>query len=637
MEFWHIETDYFALALFLVMLIKNKRNRQNTGVEYAAFFRVLLMSLFSVSWDILASITMECATNWWLYQIIVTIYVMTIPLLAAGWVCYAAILVADKDGEKFADPKAMTRQITLLTTPYLAFCAVAAFNPLTGWFFTLSSDMVYARGPLFFSVGLGLSVLYSLVGIFLVVRGYQKFYTKLDAFLLTLLFSGSALSIFVQIAHPGWLVINAAYAVSYVFCDMTIEEQRRNLLYQKIEQQNASLKQIAKEADAANRAKSDFLSRISHDIRTPLNGIMGMTYLACKQPNPPATQDCLNKIEVSSQFLLGLINDILDMSKAENNSIELRPEPYPVADFMEYLDSVIAPLCQQKHQKFSLKTMQVEDVVPLIDVLRFNQIVFNLLSNAVKYTPEGGSVSFSVYDELVSGHRERITLVVKDNGVGMSEEFQKVLFDPFTQETNSAAAENRGTGLGLAIVKKMVDLMGGTITVESRQRKGTTFTVVLAFDYVETSQLVWRQTRDSAVRDDSALAGKRVLLCEDNALNREIACALLKSKQMEVTTAENGQLGVERFAASEPFAFDTVLMDIRMPVLNGIDAARAIRKLPRPDAGTVPIYAMTADAFGDDVKKCREAGMNGHIAKPISPDLLFETLLRGVPPQQKNP
>ena len=179
--------------------------------------------------------------------------------------------------------------------------------------------------------------------------------------------------------------------------------------------------------------------------------------------------------------------------------------------------------------------------------------------------------------------------------------------------------------------------MGGTITVESRQRKGTTFTVVLAFDYVETSQLVWRQTRDSAVRDDSALAGKRVLLCEDNALNREIACALLKSKQMEVTTAENGQLGVERFAASEPFAFDTVLMDIRMPVMNGLDAARAIRKLPRPYAGTVPIYAMTADAFGDDVKKCREAGMNGHIAKPISPELLFETLLRGVPPQQKNP
>lgn len=157
---------------------------------------------------------------------------------------------------------------------------------------------------------------------------------------------------------------------------------------------------------------------------------MGMTYLARKQSNPPETQDCLNKIEVSSQFLLGLINDILDMSKAENNSIELRPEPYPVADFMEYLDSVIAPLCQQKHQKFSLKTVPVEDVVPLIDVLLFNQIVFNLLFNAVKYTPEGGTVSFSVYDELVSGHRERITLVVKDNGVGMSEAFQKVLFDP---------------------------------------------------------------------------------------------------------------------------------------------------------------------------------------------------------------
>jgi len=633
MTTWHIETDYFALVLFLIMLIKNKRNERSAGVEYAAFLKVLLLSLFSVSWDILSTFVMEYAVSWWLYQCVMTVYVMTIPLLGAAWVCYAAVLVADKDGEELADRKALTHQISWLVAPYLLFCAVAAANPLTGWFFTLSYTMEYARGPLIIPVGVGLTALYSLSGIFLVLDGAQrqKFYTRLDAILLILFFSCSAMSAFIQMAHPGWLIINAAYAVSYVFCDMTIEEERRRKLYQKIEQQNVSLQKIAREAEEANRAKSEFLSRISHDIRTPLNGIIGMTYLARKQENSPATQDCLAKIDVASRFLQGLINDILDMSKAESNKIELRPEPYLLDDFLEYLDSVIAPLYQQKHQTFTLKTVPIRNVVPKMDVLRFNQIVFNLLSNAIKYTPDGGHISMTVTDELMPGHRERITVVISDNGVGMSDEFQKILFDPFTQEANSASAENQGTGLGLAIVKKMVDLMHGTIAVKSRLKEGTTFTVTLEFDYVEIDQITWKREQNDTVRDDGRLAGKRILLCEDNSLNREIACALLESRQMEVTAAENGRLGVEIFSDSAPYGFDAVLMDLRMPVMNGYDAARGIRELDRPDAKSVPIFAMTADALSEDAQKCREAGMNGHIAKPISPDVLFETLERSMP------
>ncbi len=397
-------------------------------------------------------------------------------------------------------------------------------------------------------------------------------------------------------------------------------------MQQKQLEQETKLRTALDAARQANIAKTDFLSRMSHDIRTPLNGIIGMTYLANEQKNPPKTADCLAKIGTSSDFLLGLINDILDMSKAESNRIELHPEPYTAAEFNAYIDAVIRPLCVEKNQNFSFSIHKIEGLSPCVDKLRFNQIFFNLLSNAVKYTPEGGTITAVLYSSLVpDGHLE-ILARVSDNGIGMSRDFQKVLFDPFTQEGRDDNSRRRGSGLGLAITKKMVDLMGGTITVKSSLGAGSTFEVKLHTDCAHDADIHPAKSGGAEPSAPDLLNGRHILLCEDHPLNQEIAQALLAQKGMIVETAEDGQKGLDAFAGSAAGFYDAILMDIRMPVLDGYAAAKAIRALDRADAKLVPIIAMTADAFADDVQKCLAAGMNAHLAKPIEPGTLYSTL-----------
>ena len=421
------------------------------------------------------------------------------------------------------------------------------------------------------------------------------------------------------LASSGGAAIVAALAIFTVFLlrsNRSKERQRRLL-------------------EEANNAKSEFLSRMSHDVRTPLNGIIGMTRLALEHSNPAATSDCLCKIDASSKFLLGLVNDVLDMSKTGDDKIELHPEPYLMADFDIFLDSVIRPLCSEKNQLFTAATHPVKTVIPLIDILRFNQIMFNLLSNAVKYTPEGGKISIDVQNELTAGHRERITAVVSDNGVGMSEEFQQKLFEPFAQEDRSDTASNRGSGLGLAVVKRLVDLMGGSIGVKSKRWAGSVFTVVLDFDYIEADQTTWdKNQRRTATAPLGLLEGRHVLVCEDHPMNQEIVRTLLEEKKMFVEIADDGQQGLEMFSRSASGFYDAVLMDIRMPVMDGYETTGAIRALEREDAASVPIIAMTADAFEEDVKKCLEAGMNGHIAKPLDIDKLYGMLAACLAPKR---
>jgi signal transduction histidine kinase/CheY-like chemotaxis protein/PAS domain-containing protein len=381
-------------------------------------------------------------------------------------------------------------------------------------------------------------------------------------------------------------------------------------------------------AEAASIAKSEFLSRMSHDIRTPLNGIIGMTYLAEQENNPPKTSDCLAKISTSSKFLLGLINDVLDMSRVESNNIELRLEPYPIEELKSYLDAVIRPLCVEKGQTFVFdEQFAVHDAYPLADKLRCNQIIFNLLSNAVKYTPEGGTITYSIKGSKTPDGRMQIEHIITDSGIGMSAEFQKVLFEPFTQENRNDNSELRGTGLGLSIVKRLVDRMGGTVEVQSTPGIGTSFHVTLCFDTIPASAAVPSQENAETSQDnDFSLEGKHILLCEDHPLNQEIAKALLAEKKIVVSVAEDGRAGVETFRKSAPNYYDAILMDIRMPVLDGFEATKQIREIDRPDAGIIPIIAMTADAFEDDVQKCLENGMNGHIAKPIDPQIMYDVL-----------
>ena len=403
-----------------------------------------------------------------------------------------------------------------------------------------------------------------------------------------------------------------------------------------IEEKNRELAQAVQKANEANAAKSEFLSRISHDIRTPMNGIIGMMHLAKMQKNPPETENCLDKINTSAQFLLGLINDILDMTKAESGKLELHPEPYLIENFLGYIEAVIRPLCRVKNQTLEISAAPVNGYIPLMDILRVNQIYFNLLSNAVKYTPEGGHIRVQLKDELCPGQkRVRVTTQISDDGIGMSEKFQKILFEPFVQENRDDSSEMRGSGLGLAIVKKIIDALGGEISVKSQIGQGTTYTFSIAYDYIHAEELKKKTAQKSANQTMEVLQGKHVLLCEDHPLNQEIARALLEKKGMIVEAADNGQVGTKLFAGSPLGYYDLILMDIRMPVWDGYRATEAIRALSRKDARTVPILAMTADAFLNDIQKCMAAGMNAHLSKPIHPVLLYQTILELLRKRQK--
>jgi len=396
--------------------------------------------------------------------------------------------------------------------------------------------------------------------------------------------------------------------------------------YEHEQEQLMKMSEALASANRANKAKSQFLSRMSHDMRTPLNGIIGMTYLTKKMDLPEEAMQNLANIDSSSKFLLGLINDVLDMSKAESGRVELHPEPYRPEHFYEYLSSVIIPLCEEENQKFVLDAKPLKDHIPLMDKLRINQIFFNLFSNAVKYTPEGGTITYYLREHLDSDGKIVMNAEVRDNGIGMSEEFQKTLFEPFTQENRDDTSKQRGTGLGLAIVRQLLDTMGGTIAVKSEAGKGTVFFIEAKFDSISADELVDEQVRKAPADYKSILAGKHVLLCEDHPLNIEIGRTLLEDAGMIVNVAEDGQLGLDAFLQAREGFYDVVIMDIRMPVMDGYEAARKIRSLCRSDAGTVPIIAMTADAFNDDVEKCFEAGMNGHIAKPIDPEVMYKTI-----------
>ena len=410
--------------------------------------------------------------------------------------------------------------------------------------------------------------------------------------------------------------------------DVTAELSLRKQLEGQVREEAA----LREQANAANAAKSDFISRISHDMRTPLNGIIGMTYLAQKEKPSPSVSDCLSKIDTSSKFLLGLINDVLDMSRAESGKIELHPEPYPFSAFVSYLDAVIVPLCVDKSQTLTRDFRIPADIVPILDRLRINQVIFNLLSNSVKYSPEGGEISLRITEDCLTKNKAAVRIEVADNGVGISDGFQRVLFDPFTQEGRDDNSKSRGSGLGLAITKKLVDAMGGSIAVKSELGSGSTFTVELEAGYIPAEDDGENADARGSQSDDSwgQLAGKHVLLCEDHPLNQEIARALLREKGVLTELADDGQKAVEKFAKTDIGFFDAILMDIRMPVMDGIQAARAIRALTRDDAKTVPILAMTADAFTEDIQKCLDAGMNGHIAKPIEPEKLYSSLAAAV-------
>lgn len=383
---------------------------------------------------------------------------------------------------------------------------------------------------------------------------------------------------------------------------------------------NSELKKsMAREIEASN-AKTDFLSRMSHDIRTPLNVIIGSAFLAQKEKNPEPTVKYLHNIEESCQFLSSLVNDILDLNKVEVGKMELHPEPYSLPQLENSLEAIIAPLCKEKQLTLTMSGLDGNETY-LLDRVRTNQIFFNLLSNSVKYTPAGGHIGFDC-TVIQKEPQKELVFRIYDDGEGMSEEFQEHMFEAFTQETRKENTKIHGTGLGLAIVNNLVKLMHGTIQVKSALNQGTVFTITLPVEQVNATAMV-----NETISLD-VLKQKKVLLCEDNKINAEIAVAMLQEKGMIVTIAENGQQAVDVFAQSTLHQYDVILMDMQMPIKTGIEAAKEIRSMSREDAATTPILAMTANAYDADVKNCINAGMNGHISKPISPEIMYQTIAK---------
>ena len=377
--------------------------------------------------------------------------------------------------------------------------------------------------------------------------------------------------------------------------------------------------QARKEAEQANAAKQEFLSSMSHDIRTPMNAIIGMTSLALDNTDDPKrVRDYLGKIALSSKHLLGLINDVLDISKIESGKMTLNVEPVSLREAMDSIVNIMQPQVTAKNQQFKVAAREILSENVRCDGVRLNQVLINLLGNAVKFTPEKGAVQLTVYQEALpeDASRVRTHFLVSDTGIGMSKEYQKVIFESFSREDNTRVRKTEGSGLGMAITKCIVDAMGGTISVRSEQGRGSEFHVVL--DLEKAAAPAASEAADGAAErmNDVVLKGRRILLAEDNELNWEVARELLSILELELDWAENGEICVEKFRNSPVGHYDAIIMDVRMPVMDGYEATAAIRGLERADAD-IPIIAMTADAFSEDIQRCLERGMNDHLAKPI--------------------
>ncbi len=377
--------------------------------------------------------------------------------------------------------------------------------------------------------------------------------------------------------------------------------------------------QARKEAEQANAAKQEFLSSMSHDIRTPMNAIIGMTSLALDNTDDPKrVRDYLGKIALSSKHLLGLINDVLDISKIESGKMTLNVEPVSLREAMDSIVNIMQPQVTAKNQQFKAAAREILSENVRCDGVRLNQVLINLLGNAVKFTPEKGAVQLTVYQEALpeDASRVRTHFLVSDTGIGMSKEYQKVIFESFSREDNTRVRKTEGSGLGMAITKCIVDAMGGTISVRSEQGRGSEFHVVL--DLERAAAPAASEAADGAAErvNDVVLKGRRILLAEDNELNWEVARELLSILELELDWAENGEICVEKFRNSPAGHYDAIIMDVRMPVMDGYEATAAIRRLEREDAD-IPIIAMTADAFSEDIQRCLERGMNDHLAKPI--------------------
>ena len=515
--------------------------------------------------------------------------------------------------------------LTLLPALVLSVLSVTAY--FNGLVFFFDEAGRYERGPLYlvFSV---LSYSYIIVSGVIAVRQFIKKHGRerrgafvMAVYALLVMTFGLLQNItgfeFGVLGFTSGMVLYFGYLIT----------RENSLQRAALQEKQTALEEALSLAQSANRAKTTFLNNMSHDIRTPMNAIIGYTELASSHiDNKEQVLDYLSKIGQSSDHLLSLINDVLDMSRIESGKMTLHENPEDLCDILNTLYDIVQADIRAKELDFRMDTDGIRHTHVLCDKPRLKQVLLNILSNSIKYTQRGGTILlYAVETEGAdsgtdSGDSVGLTFRIRDNGMGMSAEFLKTIFDPFTRVNSSTVSGIQGTGLGMAITKSIVDMMGGTISVESEEGKGTETTISVTFRRSEAAAPV---ETDISSYDFS---GKRILLVEDNELNREIATELLTEEGFCVDAVTDGTEAVERMETADSGSYDLILMDIQMPVMNGYEAARRIRALGSAYCKSVPILAMTANAFEEDRRAALEAGMNEHISKPIDISVMKEKL-----------
>ena len=508
----------------------------------------------------------------------------------------------------------------VFTLAAIIFVVVTSIN---GKLFTYENG-VYADGP-WYTAYVIINIVAMLLSL-VVFFTYRKSLSQHD-FIATLPYIilpciAAAINAIVPEFSYAYPAVTLALVVVYIMLQINDEIQKEVKAREALEDAKIA-------AESANRAKTAFLFNMSHDIRTPMNAILGYTDVAIKHRDDQArVDDSLEKIKIAGGHLLGLINDILEMSRIESDKLEITEEPADIRKLIEGVAQMTDSLAITKSIDFQTEVENITDPFVYTDELHANEVLINITSNAIKYTPEGGKVRFKV-DQLspaVDG-KAVFRFVVEDDGIGMSDEFQQHLFEAFSRERTSTVSKQQGAGLGLSIVKKIVDLAGGTISVNSRQNEGSTFTVEMPVRVMD-EEAVRKYEEDNRppeiVEKEFSFENRKVLLVEDNEMNREIATEILEDAGLAVDTAEDGAFAVKAVEENGLEHYDFILMDIQMPVMDGYEATKAIRAMPGGDK--VTIIAVSANAFEDDVQKSLSVGMNAHVAKPIDVNVLFDTM-----------
>lgn len=521
----------------------------------------------------------------------------------------------------------------LLTIPII-LCGICGISPFfTGIVYSFNEGNHFVRGPLgwIFMVTV---IAYILIFVFYIIKQHRSSAKMNTVILLLIAFFIITSTVLSTIYNMEWMGrLSIVYGT--VFCLFALDANRlQKTIYalqenQELKETLNELEKTKKEAEVANEAKTTFLLNMSHDIRTPLNGIIGMLDIADHFPNDLEKQkECREKVRNASKILLELVNDVLDRSKLESGEVVLEHVSFDVNSIMKDTYTSVSKLAEDAGVKIVEEEICVEHVKLLGSPLHFKRILINIISNAIKYNKEHGKVYITLKEIETNDNVSTIEFICRDTGIGMSKEFMQHLFEPFTQEDQSARSSYSGTGLGMSIVKSIVDKMNGTITVQSKKNEGSTFDVIIPFEIdCSESTLV---DQDNEELEEYSIEGLNILLVEDNDLNMEIAEFLLKNKGVNIIQAKNGQEAIDVFKNSKPYEIDAILMDVMMPIMNGYEATKAIRLLDREDAKDIPIIAMTANAFIEDKIKATEAGMSGYISKPLDEKIVIQTIAKSV-------